>query len=188
MIGIRIETDAKTALKKLRIIGKELNTTEAAKVIGMSLIEWIDNNFRSQGSLGGKKWKELSKNTVAGRRKGSSRILQDTGRLKQSFTKAPFPKITKGPGILTVEVGTNIQYAKYHEYGTKPYTIRPRTKKALAFTVAGGKIVRKFVNHPGLPARPMLPSKQKAERVSIKTLKAYVNRVVELAKVKGKTT
>ena len=50
------------------------------------------------------------------------------------------------------EVGTNKAYAPVHQFGSRPYQIRPRNRKALAF----GGITRKKVNHPGVPARPFL--------------------------------
>lgn len=54
-----------------------------------------------------------------------------------------------------VEVGTDRPYAGYHQFGTDPYVIRPKVKKAL-FWMGLAHPVRK-VNHPGLPARPFLP-------------------------------
>jgi phage gpG-like protein len=54
-----------------------------------------------------------------------------------------------------VTVGTDRPYAPYHQFGTKPYTIRPKSKKALAWP--GGAHPVKRVDHPGLPARPFFP-------------------------------
>lgn len=58
-----------------------------------------------------------------------------------------------------LRVGTNDYKAVWHHYGTGkygtgrgPYTIRPKTKKALAF---GGGLFSK-VTHPGVPARPLI--------------------------------
>lgn len=52
-------------------------------------------------------WKPLKK----GRRRGGSKILQDTGRLKGSIV--PFS------GRDYAGVGTDLDYAPYHNYGTK---------------------------------------------------------------------
>ena len=49
--------------------------------------QWIDRNFRQQGGLVGG-WRSLRPNTIAGRRKGSSVILQNTGLLRASFVPA----------------------------------------------------------------------------------------------------
>lgn len=57
----------------------------------------------------------------------------------------------------TATIGSNKPYAAIHQLGgrTRPHTIQPRTKKALAF---GGRFAKR-VNHPGsvIPARPFLP-------------------------------
>lgn len=58
-----------------------------------------------------------------------------------------------------LRIDTNDYKAVWHHYGTGkygtgrgPYTIRPKTKKALAF---GGGLFSK-VTHPGVPARPLI--------------------------------
>ena len=58
-----------------------------------------------------------------------------------------------------LRIGTTDYKAAWHHYGTGkygtgrgPYTIRPKTKKALAF---GGGLFSK-VTHPGVPARPLI--------------------------------
>jgi len=40
--------------------------------------------------------------------------------------------------------------------GTRPHQIRPRTKKALRFTVGGRVVFAKLVNHPGTQANDFL--------------------------------
>lgn len=55
--------------------------------------------------------------------------------------------------------GSRLFYASYLEGGTKAHTIRPRTKKALAFPGRGGGIVvRRVVHHPGTRAYHVLRS------------------------------
>lgn len=175
--------------------------------LGLAVLRWVDVNFATAGQLVGG-WRPLRPLTVFGRRQGSSVPLSDTGGLRQSFTY----KATDS----SVAIGTAKAVARYHQFGTQPYVIRPRRKKVLAFPAppewiaamqaaakARGRsgpglyvrrrkagtpvkgattltnlrkafpgrrfkvpkgpgqfqslaIVRK-VNHPGLPARPMLP-------------------------------
>jgi phage gpG-like protein len=61
-----------------------------------------------------------------------------------------------------VSVGTNLQYAKWFQEGTgiyaghTPWTINPKSKKALAFTSGGVEYVRRSVTIPGQPKRPFL--------------------------------
>jgi hypothetical protein len=46
--------------------------------------------------------------------------------------------------------------AVWNHDGTKPHTIRPRTKKALKFTVGGTELIRRGVHHPGTKATKFL--------------------------------
>lgn len=76
-------------------------------------------------------------------------------------------------------VGTNVVYAKIHEYGgtTKPHRIEPRNAKALRFATAMSIKTKKatryafvqYVNHPGsrIPARPWLRPAYESERDAI---------------------
>lgn len=41
--------------------------------------------------------------------------------------------------------------AEWTDAGTRPHVIRPKTKRALAFTVGGRSVVVTRVNHPGNP-------------------------------------
>lgn len=54
-----------------------------------------------------------------------------------------------------VEIGTDRPYAPWHQWGTKPYTIRPKSKRALYWPGAGHPV--RQVKHPGVPARPFFP-------------------------------
>lgn len=87
----------------------------------------------------------------------ASNILIRTGRLRDSVGQSYHPDhITRIHGW-TVEVGTRVPYAKYHQEGTPPYTIRPREAKALRFVGNDGEwVFAREVRHPGLPARPFL--------------------------------
>ena len=51
---------------------------------GIVMFKSLDANFKAEGRP--KKWKSLAPSTIAGRRKQSKRILQDTGRLRMSGT------------------------------------------------------------------------------------------------------
>ena len=162
--------------------------------------QWIDRNFQQQGGLVGG-WRSLRPNTIAGRRKGSSVILQDTGLLRASFLPACDDK--------KAVVGSARKVSLWHEKGTKgspetPYPIRPKKPGGvLAFPVAagtaGGSLVpvlpkgykkgdlifgkklkshtmmfRRMVMHPGLPRRIMLPTEQNLMPALLKTTLSYI--------------
>lgn len=90
----------------------------------------------------GTKWKELSPLTLAQKKK--KRILYENGDMLESFNYQ-----IQGNELA---LGFSDRKAIWHHSGTSPYTITPKKAKALAF----GGLFRKRVNHPGLPARPLI--------------------------------
>ena len=118
------------------------------------------NTFKQSGRPMGS-WKALSDYTLAlrksrGKRYAPKRILQDSGNLRASFTSRVYHD--------AMIYGTAVPYAQKHQFGGKTHRgrveIRPRKKKALAFTVGGQTLIRKLVVLPAkdfdVPARPML--------------------------------
>ncbi len=72
-----------------------------------------------------------------------------TGRLAASIRY-------RREGEMSYSVGSELRYAPFVEYGTKPHLIRPVSAKVLAFTVGAAKVFAKVVNHPGSKERPFL--------------------------------
>lgn len=164
---IKVEIDVSNLQRRLMRLGREFNPVGLLMAIGLRQLKWINDNFKSEGKLAGG-WHPLSPNTVAARRKGSSRILQDTGRLRQSFT-------SKLEGSSSVWVGTNVEYAGVHEHGGKSwYDIRPVRRKALAFMTVDGMAFAKFVRHPPMPRRRMLPTEAEARRLAVGLIDAKI--------------
>jgi phage gpG-like protein len=163
--------DARMAFAKLQVVKANIKQDVLLNAIGMRLIGWTMRNFQQEGIE--RKWKPLSANTVAQRRKGSSKPLQNTGHLRASWTtSAGNPKVLGD----TVSVTSNVKYAPFHEFGTKPYVIKPKTKKMLAFKTAGGMRFAKKVNHPGLPQRKMAPSEVMARKLALEVVNAAVKK------------
>jgi phage gpG-like protein len=129
----------------------------------------VADAFQEQGRPG-EPWPELSDKTLARRRKGkkasnSDRILQDTGRLKQSVSVGQ-------AGSHSYEVGSNILYARVHQFGA---VIRRKTREAknAERLLERAKKGRKYSDHvlelasqqakerggilTVIPARPYLP-------------------------------
>lgn len=180
--GSGIIIDASGLFAKIQALQKGAQAAPYLRAIGFRLMGWVDQQFRTDGNAPGSRtpWKPLSPNTVAGRRRGSNRPLQDTGRLKQSWGPA-----AGNPHVIgdhTVQVSSNLKYTPYHEFGTGPYVIRPRRPGGvLAFMTAGGKRFARFVNHPGLPARPMSPPVDVAKKLAIDTLNAAIQKMLRQA-------
>ncbi|MEM2177034.1 MAG: HK97 gp10 family phage protein [Archaeoglobaceae archaeon] len=71
-----------------------------------------------------------------------------TGRLVQS--------IQKHVGRLSAQVGTDVEYAIYVEFGTRPHEIRPVHARALRFEVDGRIVFAARVWHPGTIPHPFV--------------------------------
>ena len=133
------DSQLQAALQRLEHAGVDLSP--AMRKIAGTLAHVVEENFEAEGRP---RWEpsERAKNE-------GGVTLQKSGRLAAS--------IATDYDASTVVIGSNVEYARIHQLGgkTKPHTIRPTTKKALAF---GGHVV-KSVNHPGsdIPARPFLP-------------------------------
>lgn len=96
----------------------------------------------------GKSFRKAGQMSLASHKKvvvrRGGRILYGNGDLLGSFNYQ-----VRGAEL---RLGFSDEKAAWHHLGTKPYTITPKKAKALAF--AG--LVRKRVNHPGLPARQLV--------------------------------
>lgn len=175
MAGTQVSIDLRGLGKFRNLIQRMAKESGNRSVLhqryGIETLKWVDKNFSSKGSLTGG-WKPLTANTIAGRRKGSSVPLQDSGRLRGSFTMKFNSEDAR--------VGSAMKIAEFHEKGTGPYTIKPKTADGvLAFRAAfaNNRVANSFssiktkgtfkkgqkfafakeVKHPGLPIRRQLP-------------------------------
>lgn len=165
--GIALQIRLK-GLKELQQAFGELRKTlkrrsELHRRLGIVTLNWIDDNFRQEGALSGKPWAKLAPSTIAA--KGSSAILQDKGKLRQSFTSNPGPD--------SVAVGSALFYAEFHEKGGSGwYEIHPVRAKALAF-VAGPNFARFAGTTKMGGAKKMRVSRVRASFSSVATRKTY---------------
>lgn len=179
--GFEIKIDTKKAEAQLREVGAALRTDVLLRLIGERLKLFVAEAFRTQGGSTGHAWRLLRPNTLANPKRGrGAQVLRNTGALHQSFVAEV--------GSDRVTVGSNKFYAGFHQFGTRPYEIRPVNKRALFFwTVKGnaapymgkGNTFARVVRHPGLPARPMLPDESQTRMLAEQTLRGYVDRVLE---------
>jgi phage virion morphogenesis protein len=106
--------------------------------IGEALLRSTQKRFESGIAPNGEPWKELAD--------GSKAHLYQTGRMMSDI------HATSGDDWVRLTAGA--KQARWHQFGTKPYTIEPREAKALFWPNASHPWRR--VHHPGLPARPFL--------------------------------
>lgn len=148
------------------------------KVIGLRLMEFVDESFRTRGRGG---WAPLRPSTLLTRLRGGDAPLQDTGRYKQSFT-------TETDNQTYIEVGTNAKtesgasLGRIHELGAGPFTVRVRRARVLAAQTRDGGWLRfgKEVTIT-IPPRPVLPTEQQAEEI----LKPVLEEMLERTKDGG---
>jgi phage virion morphogenesis protein len=154
MITVQIESGE--AQRKLNEITAKLDDpTPLMEIIAGILESETEEKFQQQGRR--PHWLPLNSayEAAKAKRKGTTvlKILQDIGILAGSLSTRY--------GSDYAEIGSNVPYAAIHQFGgqTRPHTIRPRDKKALAFTGKHGKQGVKSVHRPGskIPARPCLP-------------------------------
>lgn len=159
-IVFRFDEKSLKKLEKLKKQNKELveKRIDFLKRVAVIMFQSVMQNFREEGT-DKEKWEPLSPVTIAMRqrkKKGSVKILQDTGRLRNSI----FPVI----GYNYAAVGTNVEYAKIHQFGGKiripAMTILPVRKKALRFVIDGEEVFAKKAEIPArtvkIPKRPFL--------------------------------
>ncbi len=144
-VSITVNTGNMAALlDRMSHIGDDLKEPMAAA--GSLILNRTMDHFTQQmgPAWSGGEWAELSEATKKRRRKGKKsgredKILQDTGRLKQSVSPI------KGLGNIfrlentSVEVGTNIEYAGIHQYGGIIYC-KPRDVTVFLRTTKYGKL------------------------------------------------
>jgi len=161
--------------------------------------QWIDQNFKAEGLE--HRWAPLAQSTLFGRRMGGkgAKILQNNGMLRASHTyRASTDRVVVGFPEGSV--------AEYHHFGTRPYIIRPKKAGGVLMffmplgaggstsiirrkagtprvgMVKGGKqsvMFRREVHHPGLKARPLLPSLSLADTLVQKIAQNYIERLLK---------
>ena len=125
--------------KLAKLIKECSNPKKVLEAMGTSLVSVTKRAFNDP-SLRPSTWAEVKKSSGAPLKR--SQTLWQSIRVTQITSNA-------------VSVGTDRPYAAHHQFGTKPYVIRPSGKKALFWPGAAHPV--KQVNHPGLPARPFFP-------------------------------
>lgn len=188
-MNVNISVDSAAGQDKLRRLMQAMEPRTLLGLIGGRLLAYVDRQFKTRGEG---RWRALSPLTLLLRKRGGDAPLQDTGRLKGSYVSE-----SGGPGTdystdnaTFVEVGSNVKtpsglsLARIHELGTGPYTIRVRRARFLAARTrfGGWLIFGKEVNHPGIPARPVLPTKAVAERLVRDVVDGALERAQQLGR------
>lgn len=179
---LRIEVDMTNARSRLGKLEVAVGPKTVLKVITQRLVAYIDESFKTRGRGA---WRPLAASTLALRQRGGDVPLQDTGEYRKGWTGQIDPSAPNPPALTDdetfVEVGTASGLARWHEYGTAPHQITAVNRKTLAARMRSGgyMVFGKTVNHPGMPARPVLPTAADATRLLQATVQAMLDRVAE---------
>lgn len=141
--------DATGMKLKLAVLGQEAH--KVLYVIAATLFSWIDRNFKEQGIE--RPWTSLRPETIARRRQGGALILQDTGRLRQSFVIFQRREEASIKNVMGqrnyVDIGTADERSLFHHLGTRR----------------------------GLPSRPIWPSSDLAQKLATQSATTYLDLV-----------
>lgn len=82
--------------------------------------------FQSAGAYLGESWAPLAESTLRRKPGASAEILVDTETLRRSLTERDAPHgIVEMVDVDTIGVGTDLNYALFHQVGTKKMPARP---------------------------------------------------------------
>lgn len=149
-------------IKELQAAGS--NMSQAWRAAGISIVNRIRLGFRMGRDPWGNTWQPIKWRaprisakggiTKAGRRQRQANFagtpgqpLVDTGRLRRSIVERAQPN--------SVTVGTNLIYARVHQFGA-----RIKAKKGPFLVFAGPDGAPLFVRQVTIPARPFMPINQ----------------------------
>ena len=152
-----IQTEADAVLKVLSDVeDRAKDWTPALNEAALYMEGQTKENIKKQQDFEGNPLAPLAKSTLAAKSKRSapSVLLRDSGALVSSIRARPASGNQSS-------VDVDQKYAKWLINGTKPYTIRPKQKRVLAFEGSSGPVFAKQVNHPGLPERRFLGFSQR---------------------------
>ncbi len=143
-----------------QLVGLMQHTRPVMAAIGVGLVGSTHMRFITQTDPDGVAWRSL--NPEYAKTKRNTRILTESGRLRNS--------INSRPSDHSVLVGTNTIYAAVHQFGA---VIKPKNASHLFFRIGGNLIVKDSVT---LPARPFLGISDQDEAMVSETVFDFVER------------
>ena len=111
-LAITINGDVRLAKKLNKLSAAIQNPKKALKEVGKFVISETQEQFKTEGTRLGRKWKELATSTLIAKARdgyGGKGMLERTGRLKKGF-KSDLSKFK-------VRIHNPVPYYQYHQLG-----------------------------------------------------------------------
>ena len=141
--------------KKLKVIKRidwdKLQIHNEINIIADMVKSDIEAGVNTGIDINNSPFQELSPNTIAA--KGHRKPLIDTGLMKKVYVSPLATKNNLVANVIPPKSKNRTNIGMYHNEGTQPYQIKPKSKGVLSFMTANGRVNTKLVNHPGLPKR-----------------------------------
>lgn len=183
-LGIDIHVETDEARKKIQRLRNMLDVRELLQAIGNRHTKWMNDNLRAAGLEGRHKTMAASTLKVRPRRTSSNHFSSHfRSVLSQAFVVRTIGNTKVVAGIQGEGSNTIGRQAEWQHEGTGPFTIRPLKSGVLRFQGADGVVFTKRVNHPGIPARPLLPLQKTAEKLAHDVLDATLRQKTKQAGV-----
>ena len=188
VVGVKITCDFNKALTALGEMAKGDFTVPLTRM-GQRLVRSTAENFKNEQSPDGEPWKPLAGITKAlrrrGKKNGEPKILQDSGRLRNSVTS----QVTMNIDKTSLEFGTNVEYGKTHQYGgPSEITVIRKKNQRISKGKNAGKYKKRYITKGvsiataytktiQVPARPFLGVKEADKEVFKKILKDWYKEI-----------
>jgi phage gpG-like protein len=117
MIAFNGSINSEPAENSLDLLQTQLSDlSPAMRMIAEDMREMEGEQFSSAGAAGGTPWAALAPSTVK-RKRGGGGILVASGALRDSLTDAESPDHVETIGKLSLEIGTDLPYARFQQTG-----------------------------------------------------------------------
>ena len=205
-VSVTIQVAYQKAVRQLAKLGVDLDPIVLLRAIGLRQIKWSTDNIKAGGLA--MAWTRMSKNTIAANPKRSGpRFFSSryTARLKQALTMNVQGSKSVQVGI--TDRFAEYHHFGTKPYVIRPVNARflrfvvagavtSRAGRVVSFTTRTGRVVSfkaktgtaryeknvafaREVHHPGLPARPLLPTKAIGEQLALMVLQARIDQAVQ---------
>lgn len=160
--GVRISGNLRDLARGIDALTR-VSLHRLANDVGEEGLRDINQHFRDERGPEGawapraRPWEPAKARAADPRKHG--RPPRDTSRLNKLLQQTTL--LRRGIayrliGGLKMAWGTNRDYAAVHQFGSKPYVIRPKHARALRIPAGRYWVFATKVKHPGVPARPFL--------------------------------